>query len=127
MAALSGMTNARTIGRLRFPPWQVHEIVDGFAVEDAQGRRLGTFYGRRSVVEARAAGLLTLEEARASALEFARLVDLLNRELDGRDGDDAWVPVDGSGTAQPAPATAPRRGHGSTDASRGRGVRTKAK
>ena len=127
MPALSDMTNARTIGRLRFPPWQVHEIDDGYAVEDAQGHRLGTFYGRSNLREARAAGLLTLEEARASALDFARLVELLNRELDGSDADDAWVPVNGSVVPEPVPVRDARRRHGRTDANRGRGVRTRAK
>jgi hypothetical protein len=80
------MFDARTIARLRFPPWQVYELEGGYAVEDAEGRRLGTFYGKTDPVEARRAGLLTLEEARQTAIDFARLVDLLNdcRETDGR-------------------------------------------
>jgi hypothetical protein len=78
------MSNARTIARLRFPPWQVCELQGGYAVEDAEGRRLGTFYGKTDPVEARQAGLLTLEEARQTAFDFARLVELLNecREKD---------------------------------------------
>jgi len=57
-----------------------------YAVEDAEGRRLGTFYGKTDPVEARQAGLLTLEEARQTAFDFARLVELLNkyREKDGQ-------------------------------------------
>jgi hypothetical protein len=71
------MPDVRTIARLRFPPWQVHELQGGYAVEDAEGRRLGTFYGKSDAGEARQAGLLTLEEARQTALDFARLVELL--------------------------------------------------
>jgi hypothetical protein len=80
------MPDARTIARLRFPPWQVCELQGGYAVEDGEGRRLGTFYGKMDPVEARQAGLLTLEEARQTALDFARLVELLNEagEKDGR-------------------------------------------
>jgi hypothetical protein len=79
------MFDTRTIARLRFPPWQVYELQGGYAVEDAEGRRLGTFYGKTDPVEARKAGLLTLEEARQTAFDFARLVELLNehRETDG--------------------------------------------
>jgi len=82
------MFDARTIARPRFPPWQVYELQGGYAVEDAEGRRLGTFYGKTDPVEAREAGLLTLEEARQTAFDFARLVELLNeyRETDGPRG-----------------------------------------
>jgi hypothetical protein len=78
LGRLGSMSDVRTIARLRFPPWQVCELQGGYAVEDAEGRRLGTFYGKTNPVEAREAGLLTLEEARQTALDFARLVELLN-------------------------------------------------
>lgn len=121
------MTNAR-IARVRFPPWQVYELEDGYAVEDAQGRRLGTFRGKRSVAEARAAGLLTLEEARQSALEFARLVDLLNDALDDDAPDDAAANAGPDhDSVAPEPAPGGRRRHGRTAANRGRGVSTRAK
>jgi hypothetical protein len=55
----------------------VCELEGGYAVEDAEGRRLGTFYGKPDPVEARQAGLLTLEEARQTAFDFARLADEL--------------------------------------------------
>jgi hypothetical protein len=76
------MSDARTTARLRFPPWQVCELQGGYAVEDAEGRRLGTFYGKPDPLEAQKAGLLTLDEARQAALDFAQLVELLNRSLD---------------------------------------------
>jgi hypothetical protein len=85
------MSDARTIARLRFPPWQVCELQGGYAVEDAEGRRLGTFYGKPGPLEARQAGLLTLEEARQTAFDFARLVELLNRSLDA-EGDRQAAP-----------------------------------
>ncbi len=75
------MSDVRTIARLRFPPWQVFELEGGYAVEDAAGHRLGTFYGKLDPVEARQAGLLTLEEARQTAIEFARLADLVDQAL----------------------------------------------
>ncbi len=104
------MSDARTIVRLRFPPWQVCELSGGYAVEDAEGRRLGTFYGKPDPVEARRAGLLTLEEARQTAFDFARLVELIEK-AHGPDAcrDDA------------------RRDDQPTSARRGRGVRTRAK
>jgi hypothetical protein len=73
------MSDSRTIARLRFPPWQVYELQGGYAVEDALGRRLGTFYGKQDPAEARRAGLLTLEEARQTAFDFARLVERLRQ------------------------------------------------
>jgi len=76
------MSDARIIARLRFPPWQVCELQGGYAVEDSEGRRLGTFYGKRDPLEAQEAGLMTLEEARQAAFDFARLVELANRSLD---------------------------------------------
>jgi len=74
------MSKARTIARRRFPPWQVLELEDGYAVEDAQGHRLGVFYGRANRSTAKHANVLTLEEARQMAFEFARLPELLKVE-----------------------------------------------
>jgi hypothetical protein len=90
------MPNARTIGRLRFPPWQVYELPGGYAVEDAEGRRLGTFYGKSDAGEAQQASLLTLEEARQTALDFARLVELLenSREAESSCAPARAAPVD---------------------------------
>jgi hypothetical protein len=38
------------------PPWRVVELPGGYAVEDANGQRLGTFYGRDDPSIARQAG-----------------------------------------------------------------------
>ncbi len=71
------MSEARTIAQGQFPPWDVLELEGGYAVEDAAGRRLGTFYGRPDVVTARKEGGLTMEEARQTAFDFARFAERL--------------------------------------------------
>jgi hypothetical protein len=73
------MPKAPTIARRRFPPWQVFELPGGYAVEDAEGRRLCAFYARADSSTARQAGVLTIDEARQMALDFARLLELLER------------------------------------------------
>ncbi len=60
------------------PPWRVVELPGGFAVEDANGQWLCTFYGRAEPNVAQQAGDLTLEEARHLATNFARLPELLS-------------------------------------------------
>jgi hypothetical protein len=61
------------------PPWKVVEMTGGYAVEDASGQRLAWFYGREDANVARQAGVLTMDEARRMAANFARLPDLLKR------------------------------------------------
>jgi hypothetical protein len=73
------MSKARTIAQRQFPLWEVLELDGGYAVEDAAGRRLGTFYGRPDPITARQDGLLTLEEARQTAFDFAQLAERLER------------------------------------------------
>jgi hypothetical protein len=67
------MSKVRTIAQPQFPPWEVVELEGGYAVETANGRRLGTFYGRPDVLSARQQGLLTMEEARQTAFDLAQL------------------------------------------------------
>jgi hypothetical protein len=74
------MTKARTIARRRFPPWQVLELQGGYAVEDAEGYRLCIFFGGADPSTAKQAGVLTLDEARQMAFDFARLPELLKVE-----------------------------------------------
>src|SRR6266566_8503547 len=64
----------------RFPtPWRIVEIPNGFAVEDATGQQLGVFYGR-APDSAGHTGILTMDEARQMAIDFARLPELLKRD-----------------------------------------------
>ena len=60
------------------PPWRVVELPGGYAVEDANGQWLCTFYGRAETNVAQQAGDLTLDEARWLATNFARLPELLS-------------------------------------------------
>jgi hypothetical protein len=68
------------------PPWRVVELPGGYAVEDANGQWLCTFYGRAEPNVAQQAGDLTLDEARQLAANFARLPELLSAAKEaGRD------------------------------------------
>ncbi len=73
------MAKSRTIARRRFPPWQIFELPGGYAVEDAEGRRLGTFYGRTDPGAAKMADTPTVDEARQMAIDFASLPERLRR------------------------------------------------
>jgi hypothetical protein len=52
----------------------------GNAVDDATGQRIGYFYGRADPQSARLAGVLTTDEARRMAVNFAKLPELLQRK-----------------------------------------------
>jgi hypothetical protein len=59
-------------------PWRIVETPTGFAVEDATGKQIGVFYGRVPD-NAGHTGIMTLDEARQMALDFARLPELLKQ------------------------------------------------
>jgi hypothetical protein len=68
----------------RFPPlWTVERLSDGFKVVDANGQSLAYFYARDNDHDASIAKVLTMDEARRMARNFAKLPDLLNRGCKG--------------------------------------------
>jgi hypothetical protein len=63
----------------RFPePWRIVELPHGFAVEDATGLQLGVFYGR-APDRAGHTDIMTMDEARQVAIDFAKLPELLKQ------------------------------------------------
>ena len=50
----------------------------GFAVEDATGKQIGVFYGRAPDAAGHT-GIMTMDEPRQMAIDFARLPELLER------------------------------------------------
>ena len=63
------------------PPWSVVRLPGGFKVIDANGQSLAYFYACENDHDANTAGVLTMDEARRMAINFARLPELLTREL----------------------------------------------
>jgi hypothetical protein len=61
------------------PPWRVVRLPGGFKVIDANGQSLAYFYARENDHDANSAGVLTMEEARRMASNFAQLPVLLTR------------------------------------------------
>jgi hypothetical protein len=63
----------------RFPvPWRIVELPNGFAVEDATGKQIGVFYGRAPDTAGHT-GIMTMDEARQMAIDFAKLPELLKQ------------------------------------------------
>src|SRR6266436_287217 len=80
----------------RFPkPWQIVEIPNGFAVDDATGRQLGVFYGRTDPNKAGHTDFVMIDEALQIAVDFARLPELLKQTSD--QGNVATSPEDDQG------------------------------
>ena len=62
----------------RFPaPWSVEQIPGGYKVLDASGQALAYVYARETKAEADIAKVLTFDEARRIAGNFAKRPELL--------------------------------------------------
>ena len=61
------------------PPWSVVRLPGGFKVIDANGQSLAYFYARENDHDANTAGVLTMDEARRMASNFAQLPVLQTR------------------------------------------------
>jgi hypothetical protein len=75
-AMTEGERNRSSAPRTFRPPWSTVEIPGGFRVEDANRRPLASIYSGDSEAEALQAKVLTKDEARRIAVNFARLPDL---------------------------------------------------
>jgi K+/H+ antiporter YhaU regulatory subunit KhtT len=65
-------------GSRRFPPpWRADKMPGGYVVRDANGQAIAYVYSRENEAEARQAKVLTRDEARRVAANFARLPELL--------------------------------------------------
>jgi hypothetical protein len=65
----------------RFPtPWSVVDIPGGYRVVDANGQALAYFYSWDGPSAAHQAGVLTPDEARRMAEDFAQLPNLLTQQ-----------------------------------------------
>ena len=62
------------------PPWTVQRLPGGFKVVDASGQSLAYFYARENDNDAGIAGVLTMDEARRLASNFAKPPALLAKK-----------------------------------------------
>jgi hypothetical protein len=61
----------------RFPPWSVEDIGAAFVVKDSTGQKLAYLYYEEEVGRRSSAKLLSKDEARRIAVNFAKLPELV--------------------------------------------------
>jgi len=61
------------------PPWRADRIPGGYVVRDDNGQAIAYIYARANEAEARQAKVLTADQARRIAVNFARLPELLGK------------------------------------------------
>ncbi len=72
------MVNSKP-GRRLPAPWTIERLPGGFKVVDAHGQSLAYFYARNNDNDAGTARVLTMDEARRMASNFAKLPELLGQ------------------------------------------------